>query len=187
MEPALVWTTDDLEALPDNGTRYEIIGGELHMAKQPDWHHQFVCIRLTRFLDEWNEQSGKGVVNQAPGIIFADDDNVAPDVVWVSHERLAVALGEDGKLHAAPEIVVEVRSPGQANAERDSETKRKLYSRRGVQEYWVIDWRLRQVEQYQRQHAVLTLVATLFADDMLASPLLPGFACRVGRLFEGTR
>jgi Uma2 family endonuclease len=184
---SLLWTTDDLEALPDNGTRYEIIGGELHMAKQPDWHHQFVCIRLTRFLDEWNEQSGKGVVNQAPGIIFADDDNVAPDVVWVSHERLAVALGEDGKLHAAPEIVVEVRSPGQANAERDSETKRKLYSRRGVQEYWVIDWRLRQVEQYQRQHAVLTLVATLFADDMLASPLLPGFACRVGRLFEGTR
>ena len=34
------WTTADLELMPDNGTRYEIIDGELFMSKQPHWHHQ---------------------------------------------------------------------------------------------------------------------------------------------------
>jgi Uma2 family endonuclease len=65
------------------------------------------------------------------------------------------------------------------------ETKRKLYSRRGVQEYWVVDWRLRQVEIYRREQAALVLQATLFAEDMIESPLLPAFRCQVQRLFEG--
>lgn len=179
------WTVVDLEALPDDGKRYEIIDGDLSMARQPDWHHQFACVRLARFLDEWNEQTGTGIVNAAPGIIFADDDNVVPDVVWISRERRVNALKEDGKLHAAPELVVEVLSPGEPNADRDRETKRKLYSRRGVQEYWVVDWQLRQVEIYRREQAALVLIATLFAQDTLESPLLPGFRCQVQRLFEG--
>jgi Uma2 family endonuclease len=185
MSASIRWTTADLAALPDDGRRYEIIDGELYMSKQPDWHHQFVCGRLFRFLDEWNEQTGAGVVDIAPGIIFADDDNVAPDVVWISRERRAHALGEDGKLHAAPEIVIEVLSPGQQNAERDTETKRKLYTRRGVQEYWVVDWRQQQVQIYRREQAALMLHATLFADDDIVSPLLPGFRCAVRRLCEG--
>jgi Uma2 family endonuclease len=185
MSQSIHWTSADLDALPANGTRYEIIEGELYMSKQPDWHHQFVSGRIFRVLDEWNEQSGLGVAIIAPGIIFADDINVAPDVVWISRERLQTAQGEDGKLHAAPELVVEVLSPGQPNAERDMETKRKLYSRRGVQEYWVVDWRLRQVEIYRREQAALVLQATLFAEDMIESPLLPAFRCQVQRLFEG--
>jgi Uma2 family endonuclease len=185
MSTAIRWTTADLAALPDDGRRYEIIEGELYMSKQPDWHHQFVCGRLFRFLDEWSEQASAGVAILAPGIIFDDDDNVVPDVVWISHERMRAAMGEDGKLHAAPEIVIEVLSPGQANAERDTETKRKLYSRRGVHEYWVVDWRLRQVALYRREQAALVLVATLFAEDPIGSPLLPGFRCAVQRLFAG--
>jgi Uma2 family endonuclease len=183
MSQTVRWTTADLAALPDNGTRYEIIDGELYMSKQPDWHHQHVNGRLFRFLDEWSEQTGLGITILAPGIIFADDDNVAPDVVWISRERLKSAEGEDGKLHAAPELVAEVLSPGQPNAERDKETKRKLYSRRGVQEYWVVDWRLKQAELYRREQAALVLVATLFPADAIESPLLPDFRCPVGRLF----
>ena len=34
------WTSDDLSLLPDDGTRYEIVDGDLHMSRQPDWHHQ---------------------------------------------------------------------------------------------------------------------------------------------------
>lgn len=182
MTTELRWTSADLTALPDDGKRYEIIDGELYMSRQPDWEHQFICGRLFRFLDEWNEQSGLGVVNQAPGLIFADDDDVAPDVVWISRARLATAL-QGGKLHAAPEIVVEVLSPGASNEHRDREAKLKLYSRRGVQEYWVVDWRQRQIAVYRREQAVLRLHATLYDDDSLQSPLLPEFGCQVSRLF----
>lgn len=183
-ETSLRWTSADLKVLPDDGKRYEIIDGELYVSKQPHWHHQFTCMRLGRFLDEWNEQTGMGVVNAAPGLIFADDDDVAPDVIWLSRERRATVLGADGKLHAAPELVIEVLSPGSTNERRDREAKRKLYSRRGVDEYWIVNWQRQQIEIYRREQAALTLVATLYAQDTLTSSLLPGFACRVSRLFD---
>lgn len=184
MATSLRWTSADLEVLPDDGKRYEIIDGELFMSKQPHWHHQFVCLRLGRFLDEWNDRTGIGVALVAPGLIFGDGDDVAPDVVWISKERLATALAPDGKLHSAPELVVEVLSPGTANERRDREAKLKLYSRYGVREYWIVDWRQRQLELYRREQAALQLVATLFEQDEVTSPLLPGFTCRVGQLFS---
>lgn len=183
-ETSTRWTSADLEAFPTNGMRYEIIDGALHVSQQPAWHHQLACLRLGRYLDEWNEQSGAGVANLAPGLIFADDDDVAPDVVWISRDRLTTALRADEKLHAAPELVVEVLSPGSSNEHRDRAAKRALYARRGVHEYWIVDWRQRQVEVYRREQATRTVVATLYATDTLETPLLPGFSCTVGRLFE---
>ena len=59
----------------------------------------------------------------------------------------------------------------------------KLYTSRGVQDYWILDWRLKQVEVHRRQTRVLQLVYTLFLGDRLTSPLLPGFTCDVKRLF----
>jgi Uma2 family endonuclease len=53
--------------------------------------------------------AGKAV---APGVIFAEDDDVAPDVVWISRTRQATALGRTVALHAAPELVVEILSLG---------------------------------------------------------------------------
>jgi Uma2 family endonuclease len=179
----LNWTSRDLELLPDDGNRYEIIDGELYVAKQPDWQHQLVGFRLGFLLQMWNEQSQAGLVNLTPGIIFADDTNVVPDVVWISQERLKTALYKDGKLHNAPELVVEVLSPGADNERRDREVKLKLYSRRNVKEYWVVNWRERTLEIYRREEAVLTLDKTLEETDVLQSPLLAGFSCKVSQLF----
>ncbi|HEX6481890.1 MAG TPA: Uma2 family endonuclease [Ktedonobacteraceae bacterium] len=179
----LHWTSRDLELLPDDGNRYEIIDGELYVAKQPDWQHQLVGFRLGFLLEVWNEQSQAGLVNLTPGIIFADDTNVVPDVVWISQERLKTALHKDGKLHYAPELVVEVLSPGTENERRDREVKLKLYSRRNVKEYWVVNWRERILEIYRREDAVLTLEKTLEETDVLQSPLLPGFSCKVSQFF----
>jgi Uma2 family endonuclease len=181
--PELLFTTADLELMPDDGKLYEVIEGELYMSHQPSWHHQYACSNLFRALENWNEQTGLGIANCAPGLIFGIHDAVAPDVVWVSFERLSQVLGEDGKLHAAPELVVEVVSPGWQNAQRDRDTKLKLYSRRGVREYWIIDCQAEQVEVFRRSRAKLTQTATLLRDDELTSPLLPGFACRVAALF----
>jgi len=177
------WTSADLEAFPDDGKRYEIIDGELHVSKQPNWHHQMACTLIGSYLSIWSRESGLGVANSAPGLIFADDDDVAPDVVWISNERLATALEADGKLHAAPELVVEVLSLGATNERRDREAKLDLYSRRGVHEYWIVDWRLRQVEVYRRMDTTLRLVVTLLPGDEATSPLLPGFRCVIDRFF----
>ncbi len=177
------WTSADLEVLPNDGKRYEIIAGELYISGQPHWYHQLLCGNLFAALAARSRQTRAGVANLATGVIFAEDDDVAPDVVWVSRERLATALAADGKLHTAPELVVEVLSPGITNERRDRDAKLKLYARRGVQEYWILDWRQRLLEVYRRDRLTLTLVHTLTAQDRLESPLLPGFAVPLGDLF----
>ncbi|MEO7912984.1 MAG: Uma2 family endonuclease, partial [Roseiflexaceae bacterium] len=66
---------------------------------------------------------------------------------------------------------------------RDREAKLKLYESRGVYEYWIVDWRLQQIEVYRREQAFLKLKMTLYASDTLESPLLPDFAYPIARLF----
>jgi Uma2 family endonuclease len=178
------FTSADILLMPDDGKRYEVIEGELYVSKQPNWHHQYACSRLLFALGNWNDQTHLGVANGAPGLIFAEDDDVAPDVVWVSNERLPLILGEDGKLHGAPELIVEVLSPGWSNQHRDRQAKLKLYSRRGVQEYWLVDWEQQLIEIYRRENEALTQSSTLLRDDTLTSPLLPGFTCKVSDLFH---
>ena len=182
------YTLADLKhvAQPWDDTRYEIIDGELFVSTQPSAQHQYACGEATAELRNWNRATGTGVVLPAPGLIFADDDTAAPDVVWVSKERLRTVLWDDGKLHGPPELVVEVLSPGPVNERRDREVKLKLYSRRGVDEYWILDCQERRAEVYRRDPAdpgMLRLAAALGADDALDSPLLPGFRVRVGDLF----
>ena len=184
METAKKFTSADLMLMPDDdGMRYEIIEGDLYVSKLPSAEHQFICGQLVRYLQEWSEQSGMGVAVIAPGVVFADDDDVGPDVVWISHERLAGALDKAGHFTRAPELVVEVLSPGKRNEYRDRVAKLKLYSRRGVSEYWIVDWRQRLVEVYRREGDALELKAVVHADDALESPALPGFSCRVSKLF----
>lgn len=55
----LHWTTRDLELLSDDGNRYEIIDGELYVAKQPEWSHQLVCSQLGFLLGVWNELTAR--------------------------------------------------------------------------------------------------------------------------------
>lgn len=185
MTTSLRWTSSDLKALPyEEGTRYEIIDGRLYVAKQPHYHHQYACNEIACQLSSWSKQTGAGRVIPAPGVIFSDDNGVAPDVVWLSNERLAEALQKDGHFHAAPELIIEVLSQGFANEQRDRVAKLQLYSRRGVDEYWIISWRSRTVEVYRREDAGLQLLGTLKGSDTLQTPLLPGFSSLVRTLFD---
>ncbi|HXU08485.1 MAG TPA: Uma2 family endonuclease, partial [Blastocatellia bacterium] len=73
---------------------------------------------------------------------------------------------------------------GRANERRDREAKLHLYLRRGVSEYWIVNWMARTIDVYRRDQAQLHCVATLFESDKIESPLLPGFSCAVASLFE---
>lgn len=183
--PARV-TVADLEALPDplDDTRYELIAGELFVSGQPHWAHQFACVALATALHAWNRRARRGVANIAPGIVFSPEDAVAPDAIWISRGRLAWGLRPDGKLHIAPEIVIEVLSPGSTNERRDRELKLNLYAREGVEEYWLVDWPTRTIAVYRRAGEELALARMLTDADTLTSPLLPGFACPIRDLWE---
>jgi len=178
------WTTADLAIFEgDRANRYEIIDGELFVTRVPDWKHQEVCGNIVTLLKLWSDQSGLGRAAVNLGIVFSESDNVIPDVVWASHKRLERLLDDAGHLTAAPELVVEVMSPGKTNERRDRESKLKLYSVRGVLEYWIVDVQEQSVAVYRRENAMLKLVATPYSQDELTSPILPGFSCLVSQLF----
>lgn len=177
------WTTSDLDLLPVNGVRYEIVDGDLVMSKAPHWHHQRACGKILRALDEWSQKVGLGEAVMTPGVLFDEADDVIPDVVWISNERLDALMDKAGHLTGAPELAVEVLSFGEKQESRDRQFKRKLYETQGVREYWIVDWWLKQVEVYRREQGMLRLVTTLLAEDTLTSPLLPGFSCPIACFF----
>jgi Uma2 family endonuclease len=92
----------------------------------------------------------------------------ASDLLFTTDDLLA--MPDDGKLY-------------EVNEHRDRDTRLKLYSRRGVREYWIVDWQARQIEVHRRSQAKLAHTATPLHEDELASPLLPGFSCKVSTLF----
>ena len=179
------WTGADLELLGfKEDTRYEIIDGELFMTRAPHISHQRTCGNIHFELKIWSQSTKLGEPLITPGVIFSESDNVLPDVIWISKEQLARIVDDSGHLNGAPELVVEVLSLGTNNERRDRFAKLKLYSSRGVREYWIVDWRKQQVEVYRRGAKLrLELIVTLFETDEITSPLLPDFSCPVARFF----
>lgn len=182
---SLRWTARDLNAMPDDGgwKRYEIIDGELFVTRAPHIRHQGAGGNAHVELETWSRQSQLGKAFQIPGVIVTPTDAVIPDVVWISRERLANGVDEAGHLTVAPELMVEVLSPGELNEQRDKEVKLKLYSLHGVQKYWIVNWQLKTLEIYRRNDAQLRLQTTLKEGDTLTSPLLPGFSSPVTQIF----
>lgn len=188
------WTTRDLAAMPadDGWKRYEIIDGELYVTCAPHIRHQEAGSNIHCELEVWSRQTGLGKPFQTPGVIFTPTDAVIPDVMWISQARLADGVDDAGHLIVAPELMVEVLFPGDLNEQRDClghgctecEVKLKLYSRYGVQEYWIVNWQLKTLEIYRRAEAQLQLVGTLLVDDTLSSPLLPGFSTPMAGIFR---
>jgi Uma2 family endonuclease len=178
------WTSPDLDIFPDDGNRYEIIAGILYISDPTFLRHQMVVGNVVHPMHEWAHDNKFGTSVFAPGLVFAEDDDVAPDVVWISEVRLAAALGPEGHLHQAPELIAEILWPTPDDEYRDRVAKLDLYSRRGVSEYWIVDGSTRRVEIYRHDQQSLKLVETLCESDVIRTSLLPGFSCPVADFFE---
>lgn len=178
------WTVADLEQIePVEGERYEVIDGELYVTTAPSWRHQRVGSRVWAALDVWSEETGRGLPHEGSGVIFNAENAVIPDVVWISFDRMRRGTDRAGHFLVVPELVVEVLSPGSENERRDRRTKLALYSREGVDEYWIVDVEQRTIDVYRRVGDVLTLYETYGADGVLESPTLPGFRLQIARIW----
>jgi Uma2 family endonuclease len=142
--PSTTITWHDILLMPEDGNRYEAIGGELFVTPPPRVPHQRIAMNLVEALLPLLQQAGHGELFFAPvGVEFPDTrEGVQPDILFVSNERLDI-VGEDW-LRGAPDLVIEILSPG--TAARDRNIKLKLYQRHGVAEYWIVDPRNKTVE-----------------------------------------
>lgn len=178
-----LFTVADLELMPDDGKRYELIEGDLVVSHAPGLSHQAILDNLIVFLKLYLQQNPVGKAWSTPGVIFDNFNAVIPDLVFVSNERLGTVASTE-KVTGAPDLAIEVLSPGAENLRRDRSMKLKTYGKFGVSEYWIVDGFQRLVEVYQLNNGELTLASVLRFTDEITTPLLPGFSRAVRDIFE---
>jgi Uma2 family endonuclease len=181
IEPLL--TVEDLDACPDDGNRYELVEGELFVSRAPRIPHQLALQNLQFEFGTYLKGNAIGRLVPGAGAVFSDYDAVIPDLVFVLNERWAEVVSE-GIFVDAPDLAIEVLSPGAENRRRDLSVKRQLYAKYGVKEYWAVDPENRSVEIYRLFEHTLENVGTLVDDDEITSPILPGFQLRVSTIFN---
>jgi Uma2 family endonuclease len=124
-------TRADLDRMPDDGNRYELIEGEIVVSPSPTSHHQVISARLFRLLDDACP-SGMMVLYAPLDVALDELSVVEPDLIVFDRAD----LGERG-LDKPPLLAVEILSP--STRSRDLVRKKRLYERAGIQSYWVID------------------------------------------------
>lgn len=131
------FTWQDVLLAPEDGNRYEAVGGELYVTPPPSFHHQEISMRLGVALYRMLQEPGHGVVVAGPvGVEFPDtEEGVQPDLVFISQARSGII--RRGWIRGVPDLVVEILSP--TTARRDRGAKLDLYRRQGVPEYWIVD------------------------------------------------
>lgn len=176
--PRVKLTYEDYLQMPEE-QRYELLEGDLRMVPAPGFMHQQVLAKLYKAVDAYLQRHGLGQVYFAPLDVILDDDSVVqPDLVVILNENVSIIKPEG--LRGAPDLVVEVLSPG--NAHRDRGVKRRLYGRYGVKEYWLVDPQERTVEVTSLRDGVLETVSLSRAGANVHSPLFPGLTMAVNDL-----
>jgi Uma2 family endonuclease len=129
-------TYEDYAALPEDGPRYELIGGELVEMPSPSRLHQLLVVRFVVLLHTFVTERHLGEVYVAPfDVRLSPHDVVQPDILYVSNER-ASKYGPNF-LMGGPDLAVEVLSP--STRQRDLTVKRQLYAVADVRELWFGD------------------------------------------------
>lgn len=170
----------DLIAMPEDGRRYEIHGGELVVVPSPLLRHQVAAVRLVTLLDDYRRESG-GIAVTAPfDVVFDEYDVVQPDVVFFRAERLHL-LDPNSVARAAPDIVVEVLSPSTASLDRGR--KMRMFARYGVPEYWIVDPVDRRIEVHVLEQGSYCQAQVATGGDTVRSVLLPDLAFEAGGIF----
>ena len=166
-------TYEDYCALPDDGLRYEIVDGMLFAEPSPRRAHQEAVGNLFAILHGYVRAHDLGKVYVAPFDVILDPrTTVVPDLVFVVRDRLAI-VAERG-VEAAPDLLVEVLSPG--TARRDRVRKLNAYARHSVRHYWLVDPEVKTLEAFELVEDAYRLAAAVGDDDELRPGVFPGLA-----------
>lgn len=176
-------TVADIDALPEDGNLYELIGGEIFMSRAPTITHQRVLLNLIVKFSLYLARNPVGELLPGPGVIFDDYNAVIPDLVFVSNEQRGRLVGQD-RLYWAPDLVIEILSPGAENERRDLEVKAAMYSAFGVREYWAVNPENQTVRIFREKSGSYETITLEAHDEIVSRGILPGFSLKVASIFE---
>ncbi len=179
MHARQTWTPADIERLPED-ERFELLNGEPLPVSPTGFEHLFVTNRLNKRLTIWVDDHDLGVVGGEGGFLLPGDDGamLAPDIVFVAKHRLPRRSEWAGFLALAPDLAVEVVSPGDTVSEVNGKTL--AYLDAGVRAVWLVDPRRRIVTIHTPDGLARMLRE---GDELTGGDVLPGFAMPVAELF----
>ena len=162
--------------------RWELIAGELIMAPSPKEAHQTTQGYLGAPMLLFVRENDLGKVYFAPfDVVLSETDTVQPDLLFIAKDRLHIVTEDN--VQGAPDLVVEIRSP--STARYDWTTKRELYARHGVKEYWLVDPEAATVAVLLLDGGELKVAGVYGEKDTLTSAVISGFNIALADVFRG--
>lgn len=172
-EDYLIWDIG-----PDK--RYELIGGEFFMVPAPNTGHQYTSIEIEFRIRKFLEENELGIVFDAPcDVVLSNEDVVQPDIIFVSKENLHIITKDNIK--SSPDLLIEIIS--EKSLQRDRITKKRLYEKYGIKEYWLVDMDKKEIEVLTLQEERYNTYGIFKAQDTLSSSVLKGFGFKVEEVF----
>jgi Uma2 family endonuclease len=141
------------------GAKEEVVNGEIRIMPAPSWNHRRIIDNLGFLIARQVDRRSVDVTTSLFDLIIRRQPLTArePDLAVFDTSTI---VEQDGRIHSAPQLVVEVRSP--SNTRREREEKRRDYAALGVPELWELDPEDRTVEVFYledgelRSHGLLT-------------------------------
>ena len=165
--------------------RYELLGGHIIMTPPaPGYAHSSVAIRIIVALAACAQAEGGEVLDSHAGFEFPTGDTLEPDVTFLSAARFAAGPKPDPRrpLRIMPDLVIEILSP--STAARDRTEKKDVYAKCNVVEFWLVDWRRREVTVFLREGGGFGEARVLRAGP-IDSRVAPGLELSIEQLFAG--
>jgi Uma2 family endonuclease len=166
------------------GDRKQLVDGRI-VVNEPKTVHSLLQTRLVFALCVWVEDNeGRGLAITSTDVRMDEYNVYGPDVLWFRQERIPADLRAYPE--HVPDLCVEIRSPG--TWRYDIGAKKRVYEAGGLPELWLVDDVAETVLVYRRSRPgapTYDVSLELGRGDTLDSPLLPGFALPLEKLFAG--
>lgn len=176
-------TADELLTIPTGmGWRYELIAGRIQVYSASGWRRGQIVGNITAILSHFikTHELGRGFAAGTGFLLTRNPDAVrAPDFAFISNKHLPKENPTEAFWPGAPDLAVEVLSPGARTGEVDEKIEACLAA--GCQAVWVIDPELETVTIYRSRSDVVVKAAN---DILAGDPVVPGFSCPVAELFR---
>lgn len=179
-----VLTIEEFERLPDHECRSELVRGRLVREPPAGMDHGWLATRFTVLISLFVDRQALGEVFTADTgfVLFEEPPTVrAPDVAFVSRDRLPPPRESIGFGRLAPDLAVEIVSP--SNTALEILEKTEDYLDAGTRLVWVVEPRRRSITVYRSRKEI----RLLGEDDTLEGyDVLPGFTLPVAEVFAGS-
>jgi len=172
-------TASELFEMPDDGFRYELVKGELRRMSPAGTEHGAITFNLSALLAPHIKTIGQGFGAETGFTLATNPDTVrAADVAFVRRERIPETGIPKNFWQTAPDLAVEVLSPGDTYSEVNEKVEDWIDA--GTRAVWVVDPRRRSVSVYR---SITDVTRLSEGDELDGGEVVPGFRCKVSEIF----